>query len=280
MKFTYIIIIFIILILIRIIDTPLIFFFEPKHKRTNEKIINAQPIFIKKKKIGVLIIHGTTGSPNDAKELVNYLVSKQITVYVPLLKGHGTNPIELSKATYKDWIKDAEKALLKLKKKVKNVYIAGICTGGEIALLLSTKHKVSGVLSLGTSIFYKADKLQKIIIPLLYLIYPYHIKFHRYMLLERGAYASIPLKSMLELSKLTKELKQSLNKVKAPALIMQSVKDYSINPKSAQYIYDNISSKYKELKWFKTLRAVHVVSADTDKKQLFDVIYKFIKRKK
>ena len=275
----FILIIIIILILIRIIDTLLVFFFEPKHRRSNGKILNAQSILKKRGKIGVLIVHGTTGSPNDAKELVNYLVSKNITVSVPLLKGHGFNPIVLSKAKYQDWIKDAEKALIKLKKKVKDVYIAGICTGGEIALLLSTKHKVSGILSLGTSVFYKADKLQKIIIPMLYLIFPYHFKFHRFMLLERGAYASVPLKSMLELFKLNKELRQSLNKVKAPALIMQATKDYSINPKSAQYIYDNISSKHKELKWFKTMKSVHVVSSDTDKKKIFDVIYKFIKKK-
>ena len=46
----------------------------------------------KNKDIGVLLVHGFTGSPSSMRPWAEYLNQKGFTVRVPLLPGHGTKP--------------------------------------------------------------------------------------------------------------------------------------------------------------------------------------------
>ena len=49
-----------------------------------------------------ILVHGFTGSPYDMKELAEFLVSKGISVKVPLLAGHGSHWTQLEKTSYFD----------------------------------------------------------------------------------------------------------------------------------------------------------------------------------
>ena len=129
----------------------------------------AEPFLYKKGRKGVLFVHGFTSSPSDLRDLGKYLAERNITFCAPLIKGHGTSPYNLAVTHWKDWTGSVEKALFKLKKEVDQVYIGGVSLGGNIALYLAGKHKVDGVISLGTPIKFKKEHAFKALLPFLSL---------------------------------------------------------------------------------------------------------------
>ena len=56
-----------------------------------------------KKRIGVLLVHGFTGSPASMRPWGEYLHQRGYTVTVPLLPGHGTTPHDLNRVKWQEW---------------------------------------------------------------------------------------------------------------------------------------------------------------------------------
>ena len=80
-----------------------------------------------------------------------------------------------------------------------------------------------------------------------------------------------PLGSLFSLVKLCKE--KFLEKIVAPCIVLQSEIEHTVNPKSAQYIYDNISSEEKKLVWYKN--SGHILTLDVEREAVFKEISKF-----
>jgi carboxylesterase len=250
----------------------------------NSKVIpGAEAFFYKKsRQDGALLLHGFNGNPSELVYLGDYLSKKGMTVYAPLLKGHGTCIEDLSLTSHKDWLKDAEKALLKLKKYCKKVYIAGICLQGNSCAILAVKHKVDGIIFLGTPIFFKKEiwvRIGSFFLPILKRIKPfyrwYHKNFPEHLIKNRVIYPDVSLRSCGEALKIIKESKEVLHKIKCPALIMQTKTDFQIRDDSPRYIYEHISSKIKKIVWLPP--ADHVFVADKGRGLAFKEIYRFIK---
>ena len=54
----------------------------------------------KNKSVGVLLVHGYTGSPASMRPWAEYLNQRGFTVRVPLLPGHGTKPEDLNEVKW------------------------------------------------------------------------------------------------------------------------------------------------------------------------------------
>ena len=80
-----------------------------------------------------------------------------------------------------------------------------------------------------------------------------------------------PLGSLFDLVKLCKE--KFLKKITVPCIVLQSKIEHTVNPKSAQYIYDNISSEEKKLVWYKN--SGHILTLDVEREAVFKEISKF-----
>ena len=66
-------------------------------------IEGAEPFFFRGGSIGVLLIHGFTGSPAELLPLGEFLNRAGFTVLGVRLEGHGTNEVDLSRKTADDW---------------------------------------------------------------------------------------------------------------------------------------------------------------------------------
>ena len=55
------------------------------------------------KEIGILLVHGFTGSPASMRPWAEYLNQRGYTVKVPLLPGHGTTPEDLNLVKWEEW---------------------------------------------------------------------------------------------------------------------------------------------------------------------------------
>ena len=147
-------------------------FFFIKRRITGPGKINleARPFVIKMgaKKVA-LLLHGFTTSPREFRDLARYLAKNNISVCAPLLPGHGTSPERLAVTKYYQWVEYVEEQINNLAREYDEIYIVGNSFGGNLALICAqSSPKIKGIVTLGTPIFFRRDKLNRFILfPLL-----------------------------------------------------------------------------------------------------------------
>ena len=106
-----------------------------------------------KTKLGVLLLHGWTGTRTMMRPLVDPLHSMGLPTRLPALRGHEEgSPDALLKLTWQDWLEDGRLALLELLGEVDKAIIVGHSMGGMIALSLAAEfpRDVDSVVTAGT----------------------------------------------------------------------------------------------------------------------------------
>ena len=244
-----------------------------------------EPIFIdKKSKIGILMLHGFSSTPNQFKELADFISKKEFNVSAPLIAGHGTCPDDLAKTSGEDWKKSAEEAYLKLKKISEKVFIIGNSFGSNLGLWLVQKfnNEQEGIVTLGAPVFLRFHKI------LILRIYTYGW-FKKYYgkpariyetdnidLSDEVTYPVIPIKSLRDFFRfIKKDTIPILPTIKIPALICNSVSDKVVHPRSATHIYKRISSASKKIYLYPS--DAHTIMSGAHKEDLFQKIQEFIK---
>lgn len=259
-------------------------------------------IFIDKKSdIGILLLHGFTGSPCEVKDLSIYLSSLGFTVYAPVMAGHGTSPKDLSKTSYLDWQESVKSAYLKLKENTKSVFLIGNSFGSNMAFWLAKEfdNEVLGIVSLSAPIYLNHHKF---ILARLYTygwfrkyyrkpkrLYKNFWSFFRSLLYKKNQtvknteilgktdYNLIPVKSFKEFLKfIKKETIPNLKNINKPIFIAHAKTDPVVLSKSAEYIYDHVGSTKKDFFWVSCNR--HIMTYDSHSQELYEKIYEFIKK--
>lgn len=220
---------------------------------------------------GVLLLHGFTASPWEVKLLGDYLIERNISVYAPLIAGHGTSPEELRKTRWEDWYESVNDSYTELIDIVDCVYVAGVSTGGSLELMLAEEHELCGVISIGAPVFLKDWKSK------LAWIFKYFIPYTRKPVHEDKRpyyYERRPTASVAELVEMIEVMKEKLPEVSEPILIIQSLEDMTVKPESGKYIVDNVASENKTLVLFE--KGNHVLVRGNQQEQVFDLVYEFI----
>jgi len=269
--FTLIIVIIFIAILSKTVNELGVNYLANQQERKDGIMIGAEPLFLQRgNEVGILLIHGFTSSPGDFSKLTNFLAEKNITVYAPLLPGHGTHPRDLKSINHQDWINSAQQALNLLNTKKK--FVLGYSMGGTLALTLAAENDLNGVISINSAIFLANRYVA--FIPLLKLVETYTAKksedIIKFIDEKRVVYDSTPLESITELQELINTVQ--LQKITEPILIFQADNDKIILPESADYIYSNVNSEDKIL--ISLANSTH--SKINNQDETFSRLYKFI----
>lgn len=264
------------------IYTEINFFLIKRHNKNPIKIMKgAESYYSKKGKTGALLLHGFTSSPKEFEELGKILTKKNITVYTPLLPGHGTSPERLVVTKYYQWIEAVDEAIKVLEKTCNKIYLIGNSFGGNLALVSSNKSKkIKGIVTLGTPIHFKREKINRFfVIPILKRIKLFQKKKYKKGIKninkKRVCYNSIPLISLGHLLKVIKLSKKSIKNIKKPLLIVQTKNDTVVDKSSGKYILNNSKSKTKKLVTIP--ESYHVFILDKHRKKAYEEILKFIK---
>jgi carboxylesterase len=222
-----------------------------------------------KKDIGFLIIHGFAGNVEEIDPLSKYLESNGFLTVCPTLTGHTGKRQDLIGINYGEWINSAEQGLLHLLEHRKRVIIIGFSMGGLIAVNLALKHNVCGIVTLSMPIYHWDFKR-------IFLNIIYDFKRGRFDSLKfyTGASLSIPFSAMLNFKVLLSKTKDLLAQIKCPILITQGLKDDTVKHRSAKYIFDNVSSEKKILKYYN--ESDHIICKTKDQKELFNDIKEFV----
>lgn len=246
----------------------------------------------------VLLFHGMTGSPYEMKKYGQYLHSLGYDVYCDSLPGHGDKVEEIYTVTYKDWLEYSYSKFKELKARYDEVFLSGLCLGAVLAVAVAQKYpnEVSGIIALSTTLFLDGWRLPwyKILIPLglstivrFYYTYPecepHGIKNERTRsivkkLLEKGDVGmnDFPMTCIFELLKLSRYVRKKdlLKKVITPILFIHSEEDDLTSKKSAEVVYNGISSEDKNMIILKD--SYHMVLYDNEKEFVFETAGKFL----
>ena len=217
-----------------------------------------KPFYFPGGKYGLLLIHGFTACPIDLKPLAEILHSFGYSIRAPLLAGHGTSPEQMSKASWQDWLNSAQEALVELRQECGRVTAVGHSFGGILALMLAAEQQVDGVVSINAPlVFHNKDiaLAEKFLGKIEYVEKNYKKNQKELSINSEGlphfSYLRVPVKSLVAMNKAIAEIRNRLPEIKCPALIVQSDRDETVDPVSAQIIAEGISSSQKKLSfWF------------------------------
>lgn len=104
--------------------------------------------------IGVVLVHGFTGTPFEIRYLGERLAEAGHTVRAPRLPGHGTSLADLDRTRWEDWAEAVERAHADLRGRCRRVAVVGQSLGGLLALhLASQRREVTCVASLAAPLW-------------------------------------------------------------------------------------------------------------------------------
>ena len=227
-----------------------------------------------KKKLGVLILHGFTGSLDTVRGLVPVVERLGLPYRMPTLRGHGTRYEDLDGVTARNWYEDAEAALLDLLEEVEQAVVVGLSMGGLVTLNLAMEHgdRLAGIVVAGT--FLRCANPLAALTPLLKLFVPYWDNPNSFADAELAKactnYKKFPIATFSHLLNYASEIERRLPEVKTPALILHSRKDATAHPITAVLLMERLGSREKRVVWFE--RSGHEMLQDLEAAEALRVI--------
>jgi len=254
---------------------------SPKTLYEKEKKITNEPFYFSGTNgEGVLLIQGWSSTPYEFRRLGNYLNEAGYTVYAPLLKGHGTKPSDLKKASWEDWLSDVEIGYQKLKENCSEIHVGGTSIGANLSILFAAKEKnISSLILMATP--YKLNWEKTIGFLSFFLRFFYFRKIYfpslgsSKTITRRVSYRTFPVSNIFEVLRVVKNSRKKLEKIKQPCFILQSRSDKVIDKKSMEIIFEKISSKIKRKKYIE--KNYHTFVSDIENENVFEDILNFIK---
>ncbi|MDR2736773.1 MAG: alpha/beta fold hydrolase [Gracilibacteraceae bacterium] len=184
--------------------------------------------------IGVLILHGFAGSRQDIMPLHEYLDQRGYRVSSPVLSGHERARKDLAQSRYTDWIREATDAARDLKNRCDRLIVAGFSMGGLIAVHIRREEPVEKLVLINTPVYYWNIRR---------IAWNLAKDFKAYSKEYFMAGTDKPLPALLEFQKILGKTKPLFARVPCPVLIMQTLDDDTVQPKSADYIFSRIQSE-------------------------------------
>ena len=229
--------------------------------------------------IGVLLVHGYTGSPASMKPWAHALAEHGYAAEVPLLPGHGTRWQDLNKVTWREWYAVAEAAFDRLRESCDAVVVAGLSMGGAVALRIAEERgdAVAGVLLVNP--FLSSIRTELHLLPVLKYVVPALrgvVNDIKKPDQDEHGYDRLPLRGLAEVTSMWKTVVPDLHRVTQPLLYFRSSNDHVIDPSSAATVLHGVSSADVEERTL--ANSYHVATLDNDAERIFAESAEFIAR--
>jgi carboxylesterase len=241
----------------------------------------AEPSLLPAGPTSCLLIHGFSANPEEMQFLAGYLHERGYTVLNLRLAGHGTHPADLKRTRWTDWLLSVEDGLNLLRGLSRQTVLIGQSMGGMIALAAAVQFPVTGVVALSTPYFGfpMVEVLAARLMGALGMTARKDVKEHPELGQRREvdypAYPRYPVRIIVELARLNRAMRDSLQKVKVPALVVQSRQDLG-GRDDLERIHTALGSSVKEKLWLDGFD--HSVVRDGKRQVLFDAIGEFLKK--
>ena len=223
------------------------------------------------KRIGVLLVHGFTGSPASMRPWAEFLNSHGYTVMVPLLPGHGTTHHDLNLVHWQEWPAKVESELNLLLQSCDKVFICGLSMGGGTALNIATRYsrQLAGIILVNPMIHVTLVPHQ-----LAWVISRFQ-KFRNSVgddikkpgVTEYG-YDFLPAVGVYELLKMLHYTRKRLHDVTVPLQLFHSVEDHTLPVSNTEIVMKEVNSREKNR--IELVNSYHVATMDYDAEIIFE----------
>jgi carboxylesterase len=220
---------------------------------TQHNHLDPSPFFLPGGPVGVLLLHGFTGSPPEMRLLADDLHERGYTVAGPLLPGHGTRVEDMNGYRWRDWVAHAEGALVDLEARCEKVFMGGLSLGSLISIYLGAQHpELAGVMAYSPAVLVANRAVW--LVPFLKYFLP---------VLSAGptpsdltdpeaearlwCYEETPLPATHETMRMAVRAMGQLPHLRVPLLVVYSTGDRTIHADSGRYTYEIAGSPDKEL---------------------------------
>ncbi len=222
-------------------------------------------------KIGILLVHGFTGSPASMRSWGEFFGARGYTVRVPRLPGHGREWQELNQVSWQEWPARVVVELEELHKTCEKVFIFGLSMGGGTTLHVSAHHgdAISGIVLVNPMIHIPgvAAKFAPVLSIFRKGLPSVGNDIKRPGVTEYG-YDVLPTKGVVQLGKLLKSSRSTLGLIKAPLLLFHSAEDHVLPVTNTEIIMNEIGSAQKQR--VELLNSYHVATLDYDSDIIFE----------
>jgi carboxylesterase len=251
-----------------------------------QTIPTAEPFFFPgSSEVGIVLTHGFTGTPKEMRWLGEYLNREHgYTVLGVRLTGHATQPEDMVRSNYTDWLASVEDGFNLLSGAAKSIYLMGLSMGGILSLTQAARLPVKGVVAMSTP--YKLpDDPRLRHIDWLARIAPYMPKntegpgsgwFGNTWKDYHISYPQNPLRSIGQLMKLIAEMQAALPQIKVPVLLIHSRDDDYVVKDSMPLIYEHLATPDKHMLWIEG--SGHVITEEPKREQVYKAAADFVQR--
>lgn len=229
--------------------------------------------------VGVLVLHGFTGSPQTMRPVADALVAAGYSVELPRLPGHGTDVEEMKTMGFDDWSSHVEATYDALAARVSKVVVVGLSMGGSLGVWLTSRHpEIVGGVFINAPVKPFDPALVAIVDEMLAqgeteapgvgsdIADPDAVE---------DAYPGSPLAPLRTLMDAAERFQPDLAKITCPVLVITSTNDHVVEPSNSDHLAASVSGPVERLS---LERSYHVATLDYDKQLVIDTTLDFIER--
>lgn len=231
-------------------------------------------------RVGILLLHGFTGSIDTLRPLGAFLAGHGYTVLGARLAGHGGTEEALERSTRNDWRRSAAQAYAELRTRVDRVVAIGDSLGSILALELTLAHPdILAVVVLNPPLRPRHANRNRLVLPFLRRLRRFQAKpwvsaERRAEHLARGSAVRVPLAAYTEFLRVAAEMRRLVPRITVPFLVVQSRLDPTVDPKGGAELAARAGSSIREIRWLD--ESVHHVVDAQDRARVFADILGFV----
>ncbi|OXS79402.1 alpha/beta hydrolase [Domibacillus enclensis] len=242
------------------------------------KLTLPEPFTFEAGKRAVLLLHGFTGNSSDVRMIGRFLEKNGYTSHAPHYKGHAVPPEELVKTGPEDWWEDALNGYQHLVDLgYEEIAVCGLSLGGVFSLKLGYTKPVKGIVPMCAPMTMKDEQtMYNGVVEYARGFKKFEGKSADIIEEEIKAFKQTPMNTLNALRDLVQDVRNHIDHIYAPVLVVQARQDQMIDTNSANIIYEGVETDEKQLKWYE--QSGHVITLDKEKEQLHKDILEFLEQ--
>ncbi|MEP7055834.1 MAG: alpha/beta fold hydrolase [Actinomycetota bacterium] len=229
--------------------------------------------------VGVLLVHGFTGSPASMRPWGEYLAAQGLTVSCPRLPGHGTRWQDMNRTTWQDWVGEIERGYDDLRRRTERIFVMGLSMGGTLTLRIAETHNsdIAGIVLVNPSILTENKLIRAL--PIVKWLVPSVKSISNDIRKDGGdeiAYQRTPLRGVSALVQLWRVTLADLGKVTVPVLYYRSAVDHVVEASNHPAIQSRLGSR--DVQEVVLPDSFHVATLDHDAQTIFEGSLEFVRK--